>query len=66
MYATANKAMKIIRNKNPTYLFRTLMVTIFTERRKPLNGKFFNNSKGKTRKQRLQNWIGFINGIRDE
>ncbi len=65
-YASATLVMKIIRNKSPTYLLGTLMETIFTERRKPLNGKFYNNSKGKIGKQRIQNRIGFMNGIKDE
>ena len=65
-YASATLVMKIIRNKSPTYLLGTLRETIFTERRKPLNGKFYNNSKGKIGKQRIQNRIGFMNGIKDE
>lgn len=50
----------------PAYLHNTLMETLYTERRKPLTGKFFNNPKGKIGKQRLHNQIQFMDRMDDE
>ena len=65
-YATANIIMKTLRNKEPQILHRIITETLYTERRKPLNGKFYDNSHGKIGKKRLCNRIHFMNGIHNE
>ncbi len=63
-YATANVVMKTLRNKEPQILHSIITETLYTERRKPLNGKFYDNSHGKIGKQRLCNRIHEWNPLR--
>jgi len=53
-YSTYSLVLKIIRDRYPKYLYDQLRTTLYTERRKPLIGKFYDNSKGKVGKHRLE------------
>jgi len=53
-YSTYSLVLKIIKDRCPNYLRDQLKTTLYTERRKPLIGKCFDNSKGKVRKHTLE------------
>jgi len=53
-YSTYSLVLKIIRDRYPKYLYDQLSTTLYTESRKPLIGKFYDNSKGKVGKHRLE------------
>jgi len=46
--------IKIIRDGYPRYMNSQLKTTLCTERRKPLMGKFYDNSRGKIGKHRIE------------
>jgi len=54
-YTTASLVIKIMRDKMPEHIHSKLSETIFSTRRKPQVGKFYNNARGKIGKQSIQN-----------
>jgi len=54
-YATASTVINIFKTKYPVHLHEKLKETMYTTRRKPLIGRFYDNSKGKIGKQSLEN-----------
>jgi len=55
LYASASIAMKVMRDEQAKYLHQRLQQTLYTCRRTPLIGHFYNNAKGKIGKQSLEN-----------
>jgi len=61
---TYSITIKIIRDGYPKYINTQLHTTLYTERRKPLMGKFYDNSRGKIGKHRIElrlkdfEWLG--------
>jgi len=56
--------MKTVNDCEPFYLCQTLGETIFTTRREPSIGIFYNNSKGKIGRQKLSNKLKFMDYIK--
>lgn len=54
-YSIASLVIKTIANREPFYLYHYLAQTIYTTRRKPLIGLFYDNSKGKIGRQKINN-----------
>jgi len=55
-YAVTMPGKKDLLNNQPKFLMNTLTsITLYTKRRKPLIGKFYNNARGKIGKQALHN-----------
>jgi len=54
-YSLATQAIQILAKREPFYLYENLVETLYTTRRKPLMGRFFDNSKGKIGRQKLCN-----------
>jgi len=66
-YTQAGFVIKCLNNEDsPQYLKQTLLETIFTTRRNPRKGRFFNNAKGKIGKQRISNRLKFMDEIKDD
>lgn len=59
-YLLASQVIKIVTNREPFYLYNDIIKNIYTTRRKPLIGNFFDNSKGKIGKQKLGNRLKFM------
>jgi len=59
-YSIANLVIKVINQREPFYLYHDIQSTIYTTRRKPLIGNFFDNSRGKIGKQKLSNRLQFM------
>ena len=47
MYSTASLVIKTLWDKKPTNLYENLIETLYTERRHPHLGKFFNNFRAR-------------------
>ena len=62
-YATASTAIKILRE--PTKLYKILSKTLYMERRHPLLGKFYNNSRGKIGRHKFGNNMEYMAAIRE-
>jgi len=73
-YSTYSITIKIIRDGYPQYINTQLHTTLYTERRKPLMGKLYDNSRGKIGKHRIESrlndlkdfeWLGLTlsNGV---
>jgi len=54
-YAVASLVIKTLKNNEPKFLKDSITTTLYTTRRKPLIGRFYNNAKGKIGKQALHN-----------
>jgi len=66
-YTQASFVIKCLNtDDSPQYLKQTLLETIFTTRRNPRKGRFFNNTKGKIGKQRISNRLKFMDEIKDD
>jgi len=66
-YTQAGFAIKCLNSNDiPIYLREMIPETVFTTRRQPRIGKFFNNAKGKIGKQRIHNWLKFMEEIKDD
>ncbi len=65
-YATSSLVLKILRNKKPLILYDQLQETLYTERRYPGRGRFYDNSKGKVGKQKLGNNLLFLAAIQED
>jgi len=65
-YASSSLVIKIIQNAAPQFLNTKLRETLFTTRRKQLNGGFYNNARGKTGKQFLQNRLQHMDCLNKE
>jgi len=63
-YQLASSVIKIFTYREPFYLYNELVKHIFTTRRKPLIGNFFDNSKGKIGRQKLGNRLRFMAEIK--
>jgi len=53
-YSTYSITIKIIRDGYPKYINSQLKTTLYTERRNPLMGKFYDNSRGKIGKHHIE------------
>jgi len=62
-YATATAVIKILNTKKPMYSHSKLSESLYTTRRKPLIGRFFDNSRGKIGKQSLENRLSMMDAI---
>jgi len=56
-------AIKILRDRLPTMLSESISEQLYTERRKPFRGKFFNNAHGKIGLHDFRNRLCFIGKI---
>jgi len=66
-YMQANLVIKCLNSQSGSrYLRDKLRETLFTTRRKPGIGKFFNNAKGKIGKQSIQNRLKFMDAIQTD
>jgi len=59
-YSTATLIIKTFNTKSLTYINNIIRSSIYTTRRKPLIGRFFDNSKGKIGKQSLENRLNLM------
>jgi len=62
-YALASIAIKIYRHREPFYLYSFINQTFYTTRRKPLMGRFFDNSRGKIGKQKICKRLKFMDDL---
>jgi len=62
-YSLASLVFKIYKHREPFYLYLSLNETLYTVRRKPLIGRFFDNSKGKVGKQKICNKLRFMDSL---
>jgi hypothetical protein len=65
-YAMATVVMKCLKTGEPSVLKQLIQETIYTERRRPHIGKFYNNAKGKIGRQKIGNGLDFFNAIKDD
>jgi len=65
-YASSSLVIKIIQNAAPQFLNTKLRETLFTTRRKPLIGRFYDNARGKTGKWPLQNRLQHMDCLNKE
>jgi len=66
-YTQASFVIKCLNtDDSPQFLKQTLLETIFTTRRNPKKGRFFNNAKGKIGKQRISNRLKFMDELKDD
>ena len=56
-YMSSSIVIKCLRNNEPAFLTNCLRSTLYTERRHPHQGKFYDNSKGKVGRQKLNNGL---------
>jgi len=54
-YASTSLAIKILRDRCPATLHNHLEENLYLERRKPLNGRFYDTSRGKIGRHKLHN-----------
>ncbi len=64
-YAMATVVIKCLKTGEPSMLRFFITETLYTERRHPHIGKFYNNAKGKIGRQKLGNGLDFFNAIKD-
>jgi len=62
-YSLASLVIKTYKHREPFYLYLCLNETLYTVRRKPLIGRFFDNSKGKVGKQKICNKLRFMDSL---
>jgi len=62
-YSTASMVIKILRDGTPVNIFNLINENLYSERRKPNKGRFYNNSKGKVGLHELKNRLTFICGL---
>jgi len=62
-YAVASLVIKTLKNNEPKFLKDSITSTLYTTRRKPLIGRFYNNAKGKTGKQALHNRLEMMDRL---
>jgi hypothetical protein len=63
-FITASRVIKIVRNKEPAYLYDNLTKCYFEEKRYPGVGMFFDNSRIKKGQQALANRLLFMRSIK--
>jgi len=66
LYTSASVAMKVIRDQQPKHLHQRLLDTLYTCRRTPLIGHFYNNAKGKIGKQSLENRLTHVDSLKTD
>jgi len=66
LYTSASVAMKVIRDQQPKYLHQRLLDTLYTCRRTPSIGHFYNNAKGKIGKQSLENRLMHMDSLKTD
>jgi len=59
----ASLVIKTLKNNEPKFLKDSITSTLYTTRRKPLIGRFYNNAKGKTGKQALHNRLEMMDRL---
>jgi len=57
--ATASLVIKTFRNGSPKTIYNMLWENLYTERRKPNKGRFYDNSSGKVGLHELKNRLNF-------
>jgi hypothetical protein len=62
-YISASTALKIVRDLLPSRLATSINETMVTERRRPRNGRFFDNSKLRVGRHSFANRLGHLNDI---
>jgi len=62
-YAAGSLVIKITRDRGPLNLYAGLMENFYTEPRRPNHGRYFDNSRGKIGKHRLQNRMDFMSEL---
>jgi len=62
-YIIASTAIKIKRDRYPVYLCENLERTFYTERRRPTVGKFYDASRGKKGRHKLENRLQMMDNI---
>ena len=65
-YATSSLVLNILRNKKTLIRYDQLQETLYTERRDPGRGRFYDNPKGKVGKQKLRNNLLFLAAIQED
>jgi len=63
-YITSSTAIKIVRDRYPKYLVESLEKTYYNERRRPNEGKFYDASKGKVGRHKLENRLEMMDGLK--
>jgi hypothetical protein len=58
--------IKVIKSGQPSILHALVTETLYTERRHPGLGRFYDNSRGKVGRQKLGNNLEFFNAIRTD
>jgi len=67
IYVQANFVIKTLNSTNgSTYLTEKIRESLFVMRRQPRIGKFFNNARGKIRKQSIQNRFKFMEVVKTD
>ncbi len=65
-YATASIVIKTLRDQKPVRLHNIVRETLYSERRHPTLGKFYNNAKGKIGRQKFGNNLEYMAAIKEE
>jgi hypothetical protein len=65
-YAISSVVIKATRSQKPSVLYDFITETLYTERRHPHLGRFYDNSKGKVGRQKLGNNLEFFNAIKSD
>jgi len=63
-YSVANLVIKTFNQDSPSYLSKIIRSAIYNTRRKPLIGRFFDNSKGKIGKQSLESRLNLMDAVK--
>jgi len=66
VYIVSKLVIKTIHSHEPVHIYKKLLDTFYSTRRKPGLGHFFNNSKGKIGKQSIQNRLTLMDEITDD